>query len=339
MSLRATPLAGAALVVAGLLPSCGEDFTALGPVTPESAMDVLSAGLTQIQNAPQTVPHSGLRDIELNYEIDGVVHAIHYEERIYTDGQGSFSIRPERVVAPVLDDVEGFLLDQRSRQGFFFRYRDFQIRDADRFFANYRVILAGELVQVAGRDCFEVTIQRLTGGGRVFVVAFDIVTGLVLRYVEVDADENVISSMEYRTFDPDPDFAGVAFHESQNSESRLDPQKQPAAELGFPLVMPTEVPDGFGLFELASVVDLDGRTWAKQTYTDGVEPIFFLHSRYEPPLFLPSNGSVPAERTDRIFAYSIGPLTVLQGSLGDQDVIAVGKLPAEELLGMVDSIP
>jgi len=131
-------------------------------------------------------------------------------------------------------------------------------------------------------------------------------------------------------------------HRSSNQEQLIDLGQPIAPQLGFTPTLATIVPDGYTLQEVASVVDGEGVTWCKATYTDGIRPLFLLGG----PLpqvetdagtaFIQASGIGQPEE-DRLMGYRAGRILVLQGFYGDQGRVAVGLESADELQAFLES--
>ncbi|MDF1797732.1 MAG: sigma-E factor regulatory protein RseB domain-containing protein [Planctomycetota bacterium] len=311
--------------------------------------------ITQIQQAPYLVSHSGVRRVESNYNLDGQNDHLVYREEVFTDGQGGFAINPLGAITGATLPAGDFQLLQKAREGFHFRYRDFLVRDLAAFLQNYKLTSFGQVVQVAGRDCLELSIER-KDASLSFDLAMDVETGLVLRYRELDASGHTYSKMEYESFDPAPDLTGVTLHQPSNQEQPLDPSTPALAQLGFQPFIPKLLPSsGFFFVEASSVVDALGTTWAKLSYTDGIETVFFLDagprlpesalgvgvkSSSSPPgtggLSGGPDGTAP-ELQDGVRCFVDGPLTVVWGEVLEHRMILLGKATQSELSGMLQS--
>jgi hypothetical protein len=331
-------------VAEGCAPSTGHASQSLA-LSP-AAVDLI----TQIQQAPYLVAHGGVRRVESHYDLDGFNDHLVYREQVVTDGQGSFTIDPLGAVQGATLPAGDFQLLQKAREGFHFRYRDFLVRDLAAFIKNYQLTSLGSVVQVAGRDCLEVQIARMDGTLS-FELAMDVETGLVLRYLELDAAGKLFSKMEYESYDPAPQLAGVTFHQPGNQEQALDLSLPVVQQVGFQPFVPRLLPSaGFFFVEATQVTDATGTTWVKQTYTDGVETAFFLDAGPSYSAGIPvgvksagtqglaglSQVATPAV-PDQVSVFHDGPLTVLWGEVLEHQVIVLGKADRSELLGMLES--
>lgn len=224
-----------------------------------------------------------------------------------------------------------FVTIQMARAGFYHRYRDFRVRDLAAFLENYQLTSNGELVQVAGRDCLQLAVARKDASSS-YEVALDITTGQVLRYREFDATGALFSSMEYETYNANPDLTQVEFHQQTNQEQPL----VSVADLGFSPLIPTLLPDAsFTFLEASVVVDSStGQKLAKFTFTDGVETIFFLDGGVA-PITPPKFGAPPVAagggQGDSVNVFHEGALTVMWGQVQGHAVYLVGKVPQDEL--------
>ena len=352
---------GAALAAAlGLLgsASCGDGSTqsgALGGLTPQT----LVAMVDLLQTAPFTTAHEGVRRVERRYEVLGTPTVLVYTERIVTDGQGNYAIDPLSADSPV---PTGFLTLQKSREGYFYLYRDFLVRDADLFLDNYQITDMGPdgeglTVFVAGRECRQFEARRTGSDGHVYTAAFDLATGIVLSYSEHDAQGSLLSSMTYESFDETPDLGSVVFHQPDNLRKLIDMQLDVPRQLGFAPRVPTWEPPGYERVRESRIVDLLGEPWLELAYTDGVETLFFLHTAVAEGTTLPKpvekgllgvskpqvtvgDASSPEGSTSpsgEVYTIEIGPLSVVQGVVAGRQVIALGKVPTEDLLEMIES--
>lgn len=344
---RLRALAGFSLGALAALAACGPQNTTGVYIPPNLSQaeftQLVASTWDALQAAPWVTPYSGERTVEFTVPShEDVPVTIRYRERIVTDGEGGFTIEPLQAETPVFPDEATFLLLQAQREAFYFRYRDFAIRDGDRLLENFQVVGDVLPVTIAGRACQEVQIVRRVSGGRHYRIAFDVETGVPLRYVEYDDNVEEIARMEFDSVDFAPTFDGVPFHIPSNAEVELDlaDASDTFRHLGFAPREPGFVPAGFGLFETAKVEDVVGRRWLKLGYTDGVEVLFLLHrevvnGQYALPTTLPTKGT--KRHRDEVMVFTGGPMTVVQGTLGDHEFIAVGEIDDSSLLRMLDS--
>ena len=269
--------------------------------------------------------------------------SITFRERITTDGAGHFSIEPVEPLSSTLMDWTAFDLLQRLREGYLFRYRDFAVRDALLFQRNWRWISIGPET-VAARSCERYRVQRTAGAPALYEVSVDLTNGMVLAYRQLDGSGGVIASMEYESLELSPDVSGVAWHQPSNQESELDWRSDLVAEVGSPILQPRLLPEGYALRAASTVVDGQERHWLKLTYLDGVEPLFFLQ-------VLPGGkvqqgvdagmdwtaGETPAPVLPKVVVYQLGSTAVAQGTIGEHELIAIGKVPEAELLDLIES--
>ncbi len=303
---------------------------------------LIGTAWSEIQEAPFTTAFQGVRRVEFRVpDHEGAFVEAAYRELVTCDGLGGFSIHPLSAETPVFPDEETFLLIQESRQGFFFRYRDFQVRDADQLLANFQLVGGIHPTIVAGRSCMEAQLLRLSAGGHHYRVAFDVETGLPLRCVEYDDVANAVASVAFESIDFAPTLLGVDYFQPSNLEvpfDLLDPHA--ASLLGFEPRIPAFVPPGFKLIETAKVEDHLARRWLKLGYTDGVEMLFFLHRSVDAtgavsyPVVPRRNGNATE---DEVLVFDAGPVVVLQGIVGGDEFIVVGEIAEADLLRMIDS--
>jgi len=350
--------------------SRGSSGPDLGLAASKVAQDepAISTGqlLARIANAATQVPYHGTRRVRMNYRVVGVLQDLEYTERVVADGEGLFGIEMGEVVSPRMapDEEELFRILQSNRQGFFYRYRDFSIRDLDLFNQGYRTRLLG-WPEVCGRDCIELEVRHRDGRNRWYTVAIDPRTGLVMRSDEhAGPGGDIVASVEFETFALGlPPAAGpdeVPFFTSSFQRDPVDLGLDNRPQVGFRILRPTLLPDGYRLQTADSMLGDGDRTWVRLVYGDGVEQVFFLHSPVLPaeqssgvpiPISAATTGSAsdngmtsgtdlrdPRDpHDDRVTVASVGPWTVIDGVVRGQSVVAMGKVDEPELLQMVQS--
>jgi len=295
------------------------------------AVQVASPLVAKMLSAPDHVRFRGTRRHEVRWNLPFGQRQLVYRENVFSDGAGGFAIDPVALLEPTVSWLERdvFLLMQKAREGFLYRYRDFRVHDAGLFLANYVIVDPGTAVSVAGRNCAELWIERRDGASRRFRVAVDLETGIALSVREESLQGILLTSMEYERFSLAPDLSQVELHDPQVQEEPLDESASPT--LGFAPAEPRLLPSGYRRLEATRVYDAEERGWwAKYTYSDGLELVFFLHGGER-------GGETAGVDADVIQASSVGPWRVLRGSLRGQRVLAMGKAPEPELLRMIDS--
>jgi len=291
-------------------------------------------------DAPWTTTYQGTRRVEARYVAGGVETELAYRETVSADGTGNFAVETVDVLS-FLSDPTTFLVTQDLREGFFYRYRDFAVRDLGAFYLAHVAIDLGTDVQIAGRTCQEILVQSEFPGQPSFQVALDVETGLVLRSIETDGYGVEVQRMEFETFDPAPDLSGVAWFQPAIPEIALDLSGDLDAQVGFQVLSPSLLPDGYQPWKAATITEPGGREWVKQTYTDGVEPLFFFHSDAVQPVVPAgpsgSTAGTSAPLGDNLYVYAIGPVTVIEGHLRGHEVIALGKTDSDSMLDLLES--
>lgn len=333
LRIRRASLSCLAALLGGVLAGCGNFGAPPPPVTEMVA---------KIQTAADSVQHSGVRRFESFYALDGVQYHQAYTERVFFDGQGGFAIEPDQVFANLTMNAEVFKLLQASRAGWVHRYRDFRVSDLGLFAQSYGITTLGTVASFLGRPSWRIEIQRKTdpsgGPGSGFELTIDLETGLVLAYEERADGGTVLSRMAYESIDFAPDLSGVQWHTQGNQEQPVDLGGDLYAQAGFTPLTPKAIPPGYGFLEASTVVDQTGRTWFKVTLTDGVEHAFFLHAEPEPAGSSAAlSGSGAPVKDDHVYVWQAGNVTVMQGTVNDHDLIAVGKVGKDGLLEMLDS--
>jgi len=282
-------------------------------------------------------------------------------------------------------DGDGVSDIQERRDGFFYRYRDFRIRDWNGFTRNWSAQDRGIRESVAGRVCTVLEFRRNRGAsdraedggnGAFYRAWIDPETALVLRAEEFDASGSQVSLAEFRDFTLAPDFSSVELHADRSDPKPFDPDADTTASLGFPLLRPKILPEGYRLERAESVqtgsasasgdspsaaaavprvgaattgggAGTSGRAepplgaaserWARIAYGDGVDEIFFLQG----PVSDAAEASASPEDLDLgsryVRIFHVGPWTVLQGRFDRTRAIVMGKLSEETLLRMLKS--
>lgn len=295
--------------------------------------------LELIPGSMQNNAFLGERRITTRTEFDGVAFDLVYRERVVSDGQGRFSIEPLEVIEPANmapDDMQWFLITQKEREVFFYRYRDFGIDDMETFLVNYEVFSVGEAT-IFGRQAIELDVRRHDDPQRSYRIAVDTPTGIVLRSREYALDGTLVYSMEFESLTMNPILAGQDLIAHKFQHTALDPDAPAASTrqtLGFTLMRPSLLPQGYQLREAMrldpahpSLVDED--PWARIVYSDGVERVFFMHQPYQP------DGHF--NRPDRLRHLTVGEWTIVEGQVGSQRIACLGKVSADELLLLVQS--
>lgn len=288
--------------------------------------------LEGIPDAPWTVLYRGTRVVEANYTVAGAPFELVYREEVAADGQGEFTIVPQDVLVPTLADEPLFLLVQEARQGFFYRYRDFQIRDLNLFLENYTATDLGTQASIAGRTCEQFRIQRLSDATCYYEIAVDVANSLILQYEEFSLTGELLVRMKYESIDLAPDLSDLTLQGELFPTSPLDLLGDPSADLGFTLHQPQLPPTGFVL-KSAERLDNGADAWAKLVYGDGAERVIFMHAARESGM-----QSTDAQDVGVVDRYTVGPWTVVTGRIDRTPVMLMGKVPEAELFEMLRSM-
>lgn len=326
-----------ALIVALPLEACsrteGEEGFTLGVATGQSTPD----GRLASHDLRLTTAHAGVRRLEF---APGSGAGLSFREEIVTDGHGHYRIRPLDSDSPTLD-WDSFELMQVLREGFLFRYRDLVVRDERLLARNWEVIDLGRTVDIAGRTCSTLRVVRKKGERIVFELAIERDTRLVLASRRYDGQGNLQASMQYESFQREPDTAGVDWHQAVNDEQALA-LVDLGPQLDQRVLEPRLLPEGFALREAATVSDGSVR-WLKLTYTDGIEPLFFFQKLEQPagPSVVPrrpgTSVDAPSSETSQVTVFQVQNVTVAQGRVNGYDLIAVGAVSEAGLLDLIES--
>jgi hypothetical protein len=153
---------------------------------------------------------------------------------------------------------------------------------------------------------------------------------LVLSEERVDQNGSLLARIETVTVDYQPDFSSAVL---DGGPSAWQPVSGPA--LGALKVhVPTLLPDGYQLFETATLRDALGRDWVRQLFSDGLGELFFLHEQSTSVL---QGVGQAGNQASVLNAFQISGAHVLDGEVRGVRVIVVGLLPEHELLQSIDS--
>ena len=269
---------------------------------------------------------------------------VQFYETITSDGTGRFALEADSAYddsIPPASTWDSFKSLQDLRQSFSVRYRDFEVRDPAVFQTVWRYRELGTRVQIAGRDCRRVDVTHKQDG-RGFELAVDEETNLILDQRELDAQGNLLQQITVQSIDLDPDLTNVVWHDPHpTTQFALDADLDGA--VGFDVEVPSNPPAGYALSEIElsdSSVDGDALgPWLKMTFTNGVEPLFYLVSVPAGLTAPGSTGRTPgqAASTDKFFVHSIGRATAGIAELAHGTVIVAGRVSPEELGDLVNS--
>ena len=321
-----------------LLAGC-DSKSAPSPEIPPVLSISARAFLEKVPTAPFETRFSGQRHVRLTYALGGTPHTLEYDELVISDGHGQFSIVPGAVAAPPMtqEQAELFAVLQERRDGFFFRYRDFRIRDLRGFLRNWTAYDTGLEQTIAGRVCSVLEFRRSQGTEATswYRAWIDPQTGLVLRSDEFDADGNQLARVDFRSFTLTPDLSQATLHGDRSLPAPIDMAEDTTASLGFRLLQPRILPDGYRQEKAESVTD-GTNTWARLVYGDGVEQLFFLQTA---AAVAPSTGDMETMelRPATVRVFHVGPWTVAQGNFRHVRAIVMGKTDEPTLLRMLKS--
>jgi hypothetical protein len=325
------------------------------PSASSTAADIGAAGsqialIERIEQAPLHVRHGGTRRVEFWYETEGTEHALAYQEHVTADGRGRFALDPGKVETPALSTSqrEIFELVQKQREGFFFRYRDFGVRQRALFEANYSVQVVGAPLTVAGRECTQIEVRRIGMQARsTYRAAVDVGTGLVLRWTETSAEGRLLARSEFLDFTLDPALDGVDWFESPLEVEALQPGLEDASVLGFRPHQLQVLPAGYQLLRSERIVE-SGATWLRRVYGDGLENLFVLERGAD---VVPLPGGTPAASTDGASRASltnaagqivvrlcqVGAWTLAEVASGQGQLFVVGKVGESDVVDCLRS--
>lgn len=298
-----------------------------GPQTPRATF------LGKLNASGSELSYRGVRRVELHL-VPGGGPSLAYREEVLAAADGRFAVDPlEVLVHPGQPtDAEQFLVLQKAREGFAFRYRDFRVRDQGLFLDRYQLTEIDSGGLVAGRAVIELEVRRIPAAEPSYRIWVDQITGMVLAYDEYRGAGQLVARVAYESFELDPDLSGVPLSGAPTIFLPIDlgdPAQHP-----FPLSSPVAVPPGFELTEVAAAVDPEaGGDWVRFTYGDGLEQVFLLLGPAVPIPTSPSGtGPVlqdlsPVQKGGvRLWHFSVGAWSVVQGEISGRQVAALGKV-------------
>jgi hypothetical protein len=297
--------------------------------------------LEKVPDGPFDTMYGGTRHVVFSYHVNDVPLTLDYTEQVYSDGQNHFSVEPLQINQPQMSApaADLFKVLQMHRESFLYRHRDFRIRDMALFLGNYLVSDLGPGVTVCGRSCAWLDMRRQSSATEYFHVAVDLANGLVLRCEEYAIAGQLEASVEFTQFTLAPDLSHVEFYPEDLLTQPLDLQSDTLPQIGFPVHVPSLLPNAFQL-EKSESVDDGTQKWARIVYGDGAEQVFFLYSVDPAPPSTnqqsgPGHHDDPAKHSVSVFHF--GPWIVAQGHIDRQRLIAVGKTDESTLLQMIQS--
>lgn len=299
--------------------------------------------LSSIVDAPMTVAYSGKRRVTFHYAVEGQAQVLDYTEQVYSNGHGQYLVDPSEVASPAMtvEQHEVFGLMQKARDSFFYLHRDFCIRDLALFQQNYAVSARSQNTTVAGRACVALDVRPQSADVNRYRIEVDPQTGLVLRWREFADDGATVALVEFLDFTLNPDLTNVPLHGPQFAVEPLDLATS-HAQLGFDVRVPRLLPNGYQLLrtdKLQPGTAPDTSPWARLTYGDGVEQIFYLYTEVPPSQsVLPGvTSNDPLNGAHVVWTYAIGPWTVAVGEFGRKRCSVMGKVGEAPLLDMIQS--
>ncbi len=271
--------------------------------------------------APFEQAFRGVRRVDLFEELPGVA----YREDVGSDGQGNFAIETIEVITPH-PNPDLFRLLQDQRQVLSYRFRDWRIRDVDRFFQNYQALVNTETHQVAGIEVVQVSVERIGGGERRYVVDIDPNTGLVLAYEEyATSDGMLLAKVAFETFAYDGDVSDMQLTNRlfQTEEHDLGADLQ--AIFGFEPLVPSYSPgNGFVMQPMIEKLVAPDGEWSKVYLDDGLEVVMLMSQ----------SATLTTDNTHLLGvlrSMQVGAWRSLRGALGGQPVIVAGKVSEDDL--------
>ena len=273
------------------------------------------------------------------------------KEGVASDGEGRFSLQllerdgldekafTERFGAKAWAAAKGKF---HLASAYAFALRDFRVLDHELFLRNYLIGRQVKPGSVAGRETLDFEVWR-SRGGRSYLLSLDKEFDLPLRIVERDGSGRVLSTLEYVAVDFRPDLSKAALRPVKPKAEPVADWGKASERLGFAPYVPVYLPEGFGR-RAAEVVEFqDGSLALVDLYTDGVEN-FSVREREQPftVLYSPEElAALKARAEEDAFParrFSLGPLTAIETYVGQTLITVWGKLDAEEMTYVAESL-
>lgn len=282
---------------------------------------------SSMPSAPFRTKYRGKRRLEFHYSQAGLDVVLEYREEVGSDGEGKFAIETLEILS-AHDDPALFILLQNHRQVFSYRYRDFRIRDLELFNQNYLYGVVNESTVVANTPCVQIRAQRRDHPVRYYTADVNPRTGLVLRWEEREISTNqLLGRMEFETFEFDADVSDMDLKERLFPPSPIDLGGDTGAQVGFEVLQPADLPEGFEVEISESFDSAPGQTWAKIVYSDGVDRVVYMHRAQ-------TSGEFPP---DLMYVLPVGLWTAVFGDYNGYPLIVMGKVQESDLLEMIAS--
>ena len=254
-----------AAVLCGALAACpgASSSTAEADVQNATVLTGTPELYSSMPTAPFRTKYRGQRRLEFHFVESGVDTVLEYREEVGADGEGKFAIETLEVLS-ALDDPELFLILQDYRQGFTYRYRDFQVRNLELFIRNYSYVVVDGSTLVANTRCVQIRVQRRDNPVRYYTADIHPGSGLVLRWEERElATDRLLGRMEFETFELDADTSDMDLRHQLFPAMPFDLGGDTGAQIGFEVLQPADLPAGFEVEISESFDDELGQTWAK----------------------------------------------------------------------------
>lgn len=291
----------------------------------------------QVAHSLSTTALRGVRSVHLFQDPADPSTEVEYLEELATDGQGNFTIVPRDVLVPNVSgaDLAQFQLLQSAREGFFFRSRDFDVRDVTRFAQAWTVTDLALQMEIAGVTTSVFDLARADGMGRRYRLAIDPQTAVVLSQEELTPEGQLLSRVQFLSLAYDADLSDLAL---TGGPSQWTPVNlSDPTSYSFTLLRPTAPPSGFGFERAATLSSFGptGSTWVRLTYGDGVDEVYFAYDA--------ASAGASALRSsikssgDTLRVLSFGSWTVVEGDVGGRKLMVVGKADKDDLLLMLQS--
>lgn len=266
-------------------------------------------------------------------------------ELVASDGAGAYGIELiDAIRLPSSIDPIAFPITFERSVDSRWRLREFRIRDFDAMLGNYAVVAPGVTTTVAGRTCERIELSRYVATENRpghYVLDVDPTTAFVLAMRELDETGATIQEFSYESIEFGADLTNVALRDGQFDRSPIDIHSPLETQVGFDVLVPDLLPDGFefvsgaqidvpsGLAPPGTDPMLPAGEWVRLEATDGVEALRFAHAQ---GIVLASGGASSVMRV-----VEEGAWRVAFGRVRGVAIVCSGRVGQHSLRRLIES--
>jgi hypothetical protein len=330
------------IVLAGLLISCKPDAWSAESNTSNNSNPATS-NLAAAQQVPEI-----LSALDLVVEVDWTFTSYsqnapqqEYQEKLYSNGKGKLSLALTAYAEgsdPIQPPSADLAQLHDRRQFFLARFRNLSLVDSELAKRNYRWNLVSGNFQMAGRpvDQYQLKSNLKIGDAVLYV---DQQSNLLMGWDLYDPAGNLLQSLVTTSVNFQPDFNAVNWADLPvTTMAYLGPSSD--LVLGFAPLKLTDSGPGFdGSMQKMLLTETGGPIGGISNIhlnclSDGLRTIFVAQRETGSSAGV---GGTTAKVANLSYAYSSGT-TVLEGAMYTKWVYAVGSIPVDDLLVIINSL-